>query len=364
MVYTPYSPSTPGAAGMRVASIQNALHDHGMESHVLTPADGKGIALARRIGSIKSKPDYVLATSPPLPPTFWAMIGARIAGCPFILDAKEDGRALHILTKEKPSLKEKAYLALRKWVYLNADRVWFLTQRDQEEAVQRYALPLIRTQVVTNGTDSRLTFIPGLKKRSSQRKSLSIPSRDKVILYAGSLGDEDVFSLVKEGFSTLPSNVFLLFAVSVDPTPADQHQLNRLNDQLSKMGLNSRSRVLTNVPISDMQSLLSLADVGVLPWNDAYPTSLPVKIFDYAGAGIRTLARCSLDSMIHEFLEKNPTWGTDCNDWSAFRAKLKKELKKIRTPAARKKFAQSVSKKWDRKKIMSDALDQTFESFK
>ncbi len=362
VIYSPYAPEKPGAAGMRVHSMKEAFHAAGWDAIILTPADGEGTRLAQRV--YQWHPSIVMATSPPLPPLGWVWLGAKMAGAKFVLDAKDDGRAISILAREKRSLKEKAYVALRQHLYTGADMNWFLTPSDRNEGVLRYSLSSKKTMLVPNGVDPRMVWRSNEdeKVRRAVRRENKVAPGTRVILYAGSMGDEDVSGLVEKGLSSISSAV-IFWVIAMDNTHEEEVRLEDFKKKLTEKNLMKHSRIFINIPIEEMHRALCAADVGVLPWNDALPTSLPVKLFDYAGAGLRVIARAHPSSEVSRFLEQHPTTGMCAPTWGAFNETLSRELRQKRTLVQREKTARAAHQKWDRAARMKEAVSALLSLF-
>jgi glycosyltransferase involved in cell wall biosynthesis len=362
LIYTPYSSSKPGAAGMRVWYLEQALTEKGFSTHTLSAADGKGWKLARKIASLH--PHAVIATSPPLTPLFWVWIGCQMARAPFILDAKDDGKAITLLATpaHARSLKDKTFLRLRQFIYTQAQSLWFLTQMDRDEAMRRYHVPAEKTQLVPNGTDARIPF--DARARIAWRKKWKCKPSTRVGIYAGSIGDEEIVPLLESlAAATNQKNIFLVLVLSVDAHPNDQRELARIEAFLSHRFPKNNFTIIKNTPITEMRGLLSAADVGFIPWPDAFPTSIPIKAFDYAGTGLPILAKAPRDGELSHFLNENPALGRAFPDWSAF-ADAFAAMKKFPSPTARKKSASNAQHRWSRAATMQNAVLQTFGSAK
>ncbi len=358
VVYSSYSPEKPGAAGMRVHYLKEALQKKGFGVRVLTPRDAQSLGLVWAIW--KEKPCLVIGTSPPLPPTFWAYVGAKLANAVFVLDAKDDGRAIRLLNKENRSWKEKAFLVLRKFLYVNADQAWFLTLSDQKEALRHYSVSLTKSTLVPNGVDERISFSD--KKRNAWRKKWGLSTQTKVLLYAGSIGDEDMVGML-EMLPHPSSTLFLVLVLAHDSTLEDEQNKERIGKILHEKKWESHSKILVNQPVSQMSGFFSAADVGLIPWKDFLRTSIPVKLFDYAGTGLPCVVKGPSASELAFFIQKNPFLGEMVSDWDDFYSTLQKLLRKQRTQKERHACAMGALEKWNRKKIASIAVEKLVGDF-
>ncbi|MBM3281764.1 MAG: glycosyltransferase family 4 protein [Candidatus Diapherotrites archaeon] len=358
IVYSPYAPSAPGAAGMRVKAIQDALERENARVTILTPRDGREWSIFQRIQD--EKPSTIIATSPPLPPLAWVWFAAKVSGSRFILDAKDDGRALALLSKKNNSWKEIMYLQLRAFLYKNADRIWFLTQSDKEEARQRYHLSESRTAIVPNGCDERITFSTVLRKKI--RSEWNVSPRRMVLLYAGSLGDEDIHGFV-QATQKIRDNYHLIFVATVDNTTQDRARRDALHAQLNQK--EQSYHFYENISPSELSAIFSGADIGIVPWSDDLPSSIPVKTFDYAGTGLPILAKCPPSGELHALLENNKEWGDSIASWDAFPRAFARTLRRFSlskyTLKQRAVHAKRVQETWGRRKRIQREMSRVID---
>lgn len=351
IIYTPYAPEKPGAAGMRVKYFAEALSEKGYAVEIVTPHTASGVSLTRHIWS--ARPNLVIATSPPLPPTFFTWAGARACGARWVLDAKEDGRAIHVLSKPSPTWKEKLFLAMRRFLYESADAIWFLTESDRKEAVEKYSISEEKISLVPNGVDPRIVY--SASERVKIRKAWKIPPKAKVALYAGSIGDEDIDGLLR-AFPFSKNNYLALILVH-DTSAADVKRLHHIREIISEKNISSFVRIETNLPPEKMSAYFSAADAGIIPWKDDLPTSIPIKAFDYAGTGLPTIAKCSPHSELDAWMKKNAPRGAVVYSWSDFSSGLARVWTKPLSTAQRVKLASHAHASWDRRAISSRAVE-------
>ncbi len=361
VIYTPYATNQPGAAGMRAHYLKEALQSNGFTVHILTPAQEKGIGLALKIKSIR--PALVLATSPPLPPLLNVFIGTRLVGARFILDAKDDGRFFEIEEKRNRSIKEELFRVVRKIIYRSSDFIWFLTRSDQAIECKRYDIPLEKTACVPNGVDRRLVFDASF--RNQLRKEWKVSTTARIAVYAGSLGDEDLTGLLASFEPMRKAKHGLIMVVTADHSAAEAERVERLKQQVENLSSFSFKRVFVNLPIDEMQKILSACDVGIVPWSDHLPTSLPVKTFDYSAAGLPMVIKGPhrQPNELELFAAQNKGWAIFTSDWKMFQRALAALLLKKKTNAERSQRAADAYHQWDRQKIMKGAIEQLEDRF-
>jgi hypothetical protein len=342
-IYSPYSVTTPGAASVRVRAIEESFTHAGKQVRIFTPADGSGPRLLHALTTYS--PGIIVATSPPLPPLAWVWAASWASGSLFILDAKDDGRAIELLHKKNThqpvSLKEKAFLHLRKFLYENADHIWFLTHGDCHEAMGHYSIQASRACVVMNGPDPRIQF--SIKARTKIRAEWSVSAKQGVVTYAGSMGDEDLLGFIEH--IPAKSKLFYVFAFAFDHSPSTLSTRKKIYDALAHH--NIPHRIYENISAEEMSEIFSGADIGIVPWRDSLLTSIPVKTFDYAGTGLAIIAKCPAHGELDALLAREKTWGVSIPEWK----QLGKALTKYAIPRdskTRASLGKKVHTTWDR----------------
>jgi hypothetical protein len=275
-----------------------------------------------------------------------------------VLDAKDDGRFLEIISKSSRarSLKEKAFLHLRRFIYRQADELWFLTQEDLEEAKSRYLLSVEKLQLVPNGTDARITF--DARQRAMMRKSLRV-GKKTIVAYAGSVGDEDLEGML-DALQHIQKPLHILLILSTDPTQENNLLIARLTAMLHMPTFKHTSTLIRNVPVADMGKYLSAADVGIVPWRDFLPTSVPVKLWDYWGTGLCAIAKGPAPSALQRVIVENPDMRSFFSpSWEGMRTRLLSLLRKKDSVPQRKSRAKA-SQRFARNHIIHAALESSF----
>lgn len=359
LIYTPYPPTSPGAAGMRVFYFQKAFEKATEKPvFIISPPSIKGHAITKAI--FKSKPRIVIATSPPLPPTFWVWMGARISGARFILDAKEDGRAIQLMNKDNLSFKEILFLLLRRFIYTHADELWFLTEMDRAEAEKNYGIDPHRMRIVPNGTDERIQFNPAHRKKI--RSIWKVSPSALAIVYAGTFGDEDLDGYIRAASILSSKKYFFVFALTYDKISSQTNQMSHFRTLIqSKL---PHSTIYENVPVKEMSAILSGSDVGIIPWSNWLASSIPVKVFDYAGAGLPFVAKCLPGGELWNLIQTKMPRGETIENWSDFQKAFLKMTRAPLPPKQRLKISQTMQEKWSRKKIAEKIAEQTIHFFR
>lgn len=223
-----------------------------------------------------SKPDIIIATSPPL---FVGMLGVlfkKLWKIPFILDIRdlwpESVESVGVV-KNRRLLKQGERLA--HWIYKNADHITATSPGIQKN------LPLAAAKKVTiipNGAELDL-FKPDTDG-NHMRKTWNLNNKF-IVLYTGNLGlaqAPEIFVKTAEILKNEHDIAFLIVGTGV-LKPKLQEEANKKN--------------LTNLiftdsqPRSKMPAFVAAANVCVIPYKAAntFRNTLPSKMFDYMAGG-------------------------------------------------------------------------------
>ncbi|GEM_PF-2314276 len=338
VIISPYAEPEPGAATIRSHSFCQSLQETGHVAEIWAPMRPpiSVDAGVRRYSGIKelmvwlwkSSANIVVGVSPPLTHNFFALVMAKVKKIPFILDAKDDRLALSPAPPDSFArwVKQRVYFGMRRWTYQNSDALLFLTEEDLELEKQRYNLrqPLI---LLSNGTTLDWFDLPSKSEWKKERKELRIPFEVPLLVYAGTLGDEEVIEFLNASKTVVEKNQFhVLLVLASDHSVQGQRELEAFKRKLSGLPIASRCHLVENVPYSKMGRMLGVCDIAVLPWPDDLPTSIPVKIFDYGAASLPIIAKSSNNSSVSRLFDRFEP-GVHVTDWNAFVAALESLIK-------------------------------------
>jgi glycosyltransferase involved in cell wall biosynthesis len=334
LIVTPYAEPEKGACTLRVNFFKDVLERQGCQVLVLAPYR-KSVSEVEGVLRYKSKFDlvskmlsifnsrkakfFVIGVSPPLFTNLFVMIASKLGKAKFILDAKDDGQyykknSLGILK----SLKRLVYLTTRRVVYKNADSLMFLSNSDLKEAKENYSIPIHKMHIVMNGTNTMKIFSDKVA-RARIRKKFRIPQNSIVLIYAGSLGDEEISDFIVECSNTIKSSkAKLLMVVAHENSLQGDYEIKSLKSIIKSQGLEKDAFIFENIPYEELNKYLSASDIGVLPWPENLITSIPVKIFDYASASLAIVAKAPLNSEASNFIHNN-NLGFAVSDWQNFK---------------------------------------------
>lgn len=365
-IISPYAEPERGAAVIRVNAFRDYFKEKGCKVKIFAPkrVGVKPVKGVYRYSSISelmkiiytNNFDIVIGTSPPLTHNFFALVASKLSKKRFILDAKDDPFVFEPLPAlfSLKGIKRRLYFLLRAFTYNHADLLFFLTNWDRKLEIKRYGLNPKRCILVPNGSDTEVVYYSE-KARKETRKELAIPLNAIVLIYAGSIGDEEVDKLLNSFGKLNKKNVFLLLVVSVEKTSEFE-----LEEILKKAKNREKVRVVKNVPYREMHRYLSAGDIGIVPWPDKYYTSLPVKVFDYLAAGLFVIIKGPKKGALREFYKKHNFIGFYACDWKNFQNILGRAIKNINEiKKAKGKRTELIKTKYQR-----GFLGKLFEMFK
>lgn len=334
-MFVPYADPERGAAIIRVNAFRDFFVQQGHSVSIIAPkrkgvTESKGIyRFANPINLatfiLKNNFDAVFGTSPPLPNNFVALLACKIKGIPFVLDGKDD--AIALLDKKNrgynSTLKYASYMALRDFVYKNADYIFVLTKEDAEIEAKRYSLPKEKFVLVMNGTD-----IDVIKNddsaRKEIRKTLGINENDLLLAYAGSFGDEEVIPFIQNSADLIKTkDIRVLLVLAIDDSKK-QNMLNQINSAAAELSISNKIHIVLNIPYTVIYKYFSAADIAIMPWPDYLMTSLPAKIFDYMAAELPIVIKGSKTGSLAAFFNENPNIGFYSDNWQAVIENIKK----------------------------------------
>lgn len=316
VLVTPFAPPERGASIIRVESLRSFVRQNGHTVTILSPAR-EGVApqegiiryhdpadMFQRLLRMNNV-DVILGTSPPSPPQFWVALACSLRGIPFVFDSKDpfieysekDG----FLSKGSP--KHTLYSLMDAWAHRHAQHTLTLTRQDVDYIHHRYSTPLSNITLAPNGIDPDVLHYDS-SARKKIRKEFSFTVKDKVIVYAGSLGDEKIHALLEHlprGFAE-KHRVHFLLILSSTPSASDQALITKIFTVAKEKKWSSRVQIVENVPYSRMKEYLSAGDIGFVPVPEHWFNCLPVKALDYAGAGLPIIGLNPSSRPFTEFL--------------------------------------------------------------
>jgi glycosyltransferase involved in cell wall biosynthesis len=233
-----------------------------------------------------SRPDVVIATSPPLVAVFpgWAAAHLRGRPSPLIFEIRDLWPESAVTTgvlREGAPLTRLLY-AVERWACWTADKVNVLTPAFREDIVRRGLAPEEKVCFVPNGADVE-HFAPGARDNAARRE-LGWGDRF-VVMYAGAHGRANALEQLIDAADRLRDRPDVLIACVGD------------GPERAALEAAVKARGLDNIvfhgpqPKGRMPEIVNACDVGaaVLQNNPTFRTVYPNKVFDYMACERPTL---------------------------------------------------------------------------
>ena len=355
LLITPYAEPEKGACTMRVNAFREYFCSRNFEVKIIAPQRGnENIGVVERYKGLKEylkfllfdDYDLIVGTSPPIFPNFFGLICAKLRGKKFFLDGKEDG---YFIIPRRKNTKFLFYSFIRRVVYSFSDYVFFLTNEDLLLETKKYGLK--NHVLISNGTEPEKIYFDK-NARIEIRKKYFVGLNEKLFLYAGTVGDEDMEGMIKHFSKT---NYRVMFILAYAKHDAEKRITNTIIE-LAKKAL-YKPIFVENIPFEEMKNYFSAADVALCPFSSHLWTSFPVKIFDYIAAGLPVLAKAGKKSAMKEFFKKHPFTGKYFSDWP----ELMRDLNTVNRKRSKEisLFAKKISRRSILKKLDSIIVDKT-----
>jgi lipopolysaccharide/colanic/teichoic acid biosynthesis glycosyltransferase len=225
-----------------------------------------------------TRPDVIVASSPPLVIALPAWVGARIRfrRVPWVFEIRDLWPESAVTTGvlAEGNLLTRLLYRLERWACASADRVNVLTPAFREDLLRRHLVPERRLVFVPNGADMDV-FVPGPRDNDLRREA---GWGDRfVVLYSGAHGRANAIGQLVEAAECLRNSPEILIAC-VGDGPERRHW----QQEAARRGLEN-IRFLGPQPKERMPAYVNACDVGtaVLQRNQTFKTVYPNKVFDY-----------------------------------------------------------------------------------
>lgn len=225
-----------------------------------------------------TRPDVIVATSPPLLVTLPAWVASRVRfrRTPWVFEVRDLWPESAVTTGvlKRRGLLTRFLYALERWACRSAEHVNVLTPAFREDLLKRGLCSAEQISVIPNGADLDL-FRPE-SPGAEVRESLGWDDRF-VVMYSGAHGRANAIGQLVDAAELLRDRRDILIAC-VGDGPERQHW----QSEAQRRGLEN-IRFHGAVPKARMPLLVNACDVGaaVLQNNPTFSTVYPNKVFDY-----------------------------------------------------------------------------------
>lgn len=233
-----------------------------------------------------SRPDVVIATSPPLITVFpgWFASHLRWPEVPWVFEIRDLWPESAITTGvlKKDAALTRLLFAIERAACASADRVNVLTPAFRDDLVARGLAGLDKIEFIPNGADVS-QFKPG-SRDNDVRRAFGWGDRF-VVMYAGAHGRANAVGQLLGAAERLRDRPDILIACVGDGPERAQLEAERARRGLSNVVFHGAQ------PKSQMPDIVRACDVGaaVLQDNPTFRTVYPNKVFDYMATERPTL---------------------------------------------------------------------------
>jgi glycosyltransferase involved in cell wall biosynthesis len=225
-----------------------------------------------------SRPDVVIATSPPLITVIPGWIAARLfrRPVPWVFEVRdlwpESAVTTGVLSAR--SALTKLLYGLERWACQRASKINVLTPAFQDDMERRGLAASTKFCFVPNGADTE-SFQPG-QRENDMRKQLDWGDRF-VVMYAGAHGRANALHQLVDAAAELQDRTDILIACIGDGPERERMAAEALRQGLANI------RFYGDRPKACMPEIVNACDVGaaVLQDNPTFRTVYPNKVFDY-----------------------------------------------------------------------------------
>jgi glycosyltransferase involved in cell wall biosynthesis len=228
-------------------------------------------------GSLLSKPDLVIASSPPLTVGLAGWVIGKLKRIPFFFEVRDlwpDSITASGVSKKK-SFLIRSLRILSIFLYRNCDHIVVVSPAFKEEIVENWDIPREKISIITNGVETS-RFKPNCSIGAiNQRFDLS---GKFIVSYIGNFGWAQGLRTVVEAAAHLqhdhPDIVFLFVGAGADK--------EKLEDLVREKNL-SNVRFVSQQPREKIPGFICASEICLVPLRkaDVFQTVIPSKIFEF-----------------------------------------------------------------------------------
>jgi colanic acid biosynthesis glycosyl transferase WcaI len=241
------------------------------------------------------RPDIVWVVAPSLMCAPAAWLAARLSGAKAWLHVQdlEVDTAFELGILDRPWVKALA-LGVERWLLLRFDRISTVSARMAETIIGK-GVPAARVRVVQNWVN--LDTVAPMKEPSALRRTLGIGAETCVALYSGNMAEKQGLEIVVEAARLLDERRQITFILCGDGTA--RVRLAELAAGLPNV------RFLALQPAEDLNALLNLADIHLLPQRaEVADLVMPSKLTNMLASGRPVIATAAPGTQVDEAVRR------------------------------------------------------------
>lgn len=226
-----------------------------------------------------SKPDVVLASSPPIFPMFPAWLICKLRRIPFVMEVRDLWPASAV---QMGILKNRQLIGVMAWMervlYNQSKKIVALTEGIRDDICAR-GWPKSKVELVTCGVDFDKLY-PDAPGAAYIRDKFGWQDK-KVVLYFGALGEANNLPVTIRTAQRLQSRQDIVFVLIGDGMKRVETE-----KQVAALGLRNVF-VLPPVPKDDARLYINAADLCLVTLRDIplFDGAIPTKLIDYMACG-------------------------------------------------------------------------------
>lgn len=247
------------------------------------------------ISQIRWRPERVISLAPAVLNAPTAALVARLAGGKSWLHIQDFELDAAIGLRMLPGSRffQRLMQGVENLLYRSFDRVSTISNRMLNHLWEK-GIPQERTKLFPNWVDTHQIFPTSCE--NPLRQALCLDGNQRIILYAGNMGQKQGLDVVIRAAQLLKNESNLLFLLCGDG--AARPQLEKLAENLTNV------RFLPLQPIEELNHLLNLATVHVLPQaSGAADLVMPSKLSGMLASGHPVVATACKGTELAEVLE-------------------------------------------------------------
>jgi glycosyltransferase involved in cell wall biosynthesis len=226
-----------------------------------------------------SKPDVVLASSPPIFPIFSAWLICKLRRIPFVVEVRDLWPASAV---QMGILKNRQFIGIMAWMervlYNQSVKIVALTEGIRDDICSR-GWPKNKVELVTCGVDFDKLY-PDMQSAAFIRGKYGWQDK-KIVLYFGALGEANNLPVTLRTAQRLQSRQDIVFVLIGDGMKRAETE-----QQVAALGLEN-VLILPPVPKDDARLFISAADLCLVTLRDIplFDGAIPTKLIDYMACG-------------------------------------------------------------------------------
>lgn len=226
-----------------------------------------------------SRPDVVLASSPPIFPIFTAWLICKLRKIPFLVEVRDLWPASAV---QMGILKNRQLIKIMAWmervIYNHSHKIVALTEGIRDDILAR-GWPKNKIELVTCGVDFDNLY-PDMSASTQIRERYGLIDK-KVVLYFGALGEANNLPVIIRTAQRLQSRQDLVFVLIGDGMKREE-----TSNHVHSLGLNN-VLLLPPVPKNEARHHINAADLCLVTLRDIplFDGAIPTKLIDYMACG-------------------------------------------------------------------------------